>query len=130
MGNSTGKSKGVANHEKSPIPGLKVDPIDNEELVALKQVCLSYIAQIEWEIDSIPPKKENEPEPDFEPIFLRLKDYVTRAKRQLGRQEIIETKHKILVLPDLPTEEPPTPASSGDFPGIYNIYLECKDTFI
>ena len=110
----------TSDKEKSSINGLSIDQIDDEELTALKQVCLSYIDMIEFEIDSIPEKKEDQPEPDFEPIFLRLKDYVTKAKRQLGRQEINNHENNqrtlqldanaIAALPDLPTEEPPTPS--------------------
>ena len=112
-----------SNHENLAI---STDQIDDEELTALKLVCISYIDMIEFEIDQIPPKKENEPEPDFEPIFLRLKDYVNKAKRQLGRQELDagKTKHIEINLPELPTEEPPTPsvrntphnASNSEFP--------------
>ena len=95
-----------------------VDEIDNEELAALKQVCLSYIDMIEFEIDAIPEKKDNESEPDFEPIFLRLKTYVSTAKRQLGRQEINREHNErtieldanaLAALPDLPMETPSTP---------------------
>merc|ERR1719410_2362598 len=113
-----------------------INNTEDMELTALKQVCLSYIDIIESVIDSIPEKKENEPEPDFESVFLQLKTLVTSAKRQLGRQEI-DNKNKeertlklkpseIAALPDLPFEEPFTPSAVpssadsvfSDFPGI------------
>ena len=106
--------------EKSGIAGLSIDQIDDEELTALKQVCLSYIDMIEFVIDSIPEKKDNEPEPDFEPIFLQLKTFVTSAKKQLGKatqhsQTMNHNEERLLTvrsedLPDLPIEEPPTPS--------------------
>merc|ERR1719410_2795195 len=113
-----------------------INNTEDMELTALKQVCLSYIDIIESVIDSIPEKKENEPEPDFESVFLQLKTFVTSAKRQLGRQEI-DNKNKeertlklkpseIAALPDLPSEEPFTPSvvSSGsvfsDFPSTHS----------
>lgn len=123
---STSSKSPTSDHDKSGINPIATDHIDDEELTALKLVCISYIDMIEFEIDQIPPKKENEPEPDFEPIFLRLKDYVNKAKRQLGRQELDggKTIHKEIALPELPMEEPPTPsmqsmnhlASNSEFP--------------
>ncbi len=57
-------------------------------------------------------------------IFLRLKTFVTSAKRQLGRQEIDNQNKEertlklnateIAALPDLPNEEPSTPYSRSN----------------
>ena len=102
---------------------------EDMELTALKQVCLSYIDIIESVIDSIPEKKENEQEPDFESVFLQLKTFVTSAKRQLGRQEI-DNKNKeertlklkpseIAALPDLPYEEPFTPSTVASAESVF-----------
>eukprot|EP01083_Nonionella_stella_P050406 134083_1 len=139
MGNSTTTTKQQAYRAKSSsnpkailpqtskdnatdINGVNVDHIDDAELNALKQVCISYIDSIECVIDSIPDAKDNEPEPDFEPIFLQLKTFVTSAKMQLGRQELDDHKQERTLnltthltqqsslLPDLPFEMPPTPS--------------------
>lgn len=90
MGNSTSNgSKRNSKKNRSSKQLIQTDELDNEELDALKQVCISYIDQIEFVIQSVPSVEDVEngkaDEPDFEEIFLQLKTFISSARIQLSR---------------------------------------------